>query len=245
MGLFSWIRDAQGAFNFFLETALPCRFCPPSRSPFRDDCVIYPPTQPRGGEGDGYKREGAPGSEASSQRRRPAPRVSQGRQRRSGAEGTMAEDLQLETWDLKWEENNQDHKTSEMGSHRLVVRRGQPFRITLHFAGRAYQEGVDRLTFIAETGPCPIETSGTRAPFPLSCSLEGPSWSSAVEQQEGLSLSVAIASPPDARIGRYPPGAGCLHPVSGLQLPPGRIRPALQPLVSRGFHLHGEQRGPG
>ncbi|KAL7990145.1 hypothetical protein Chor_010499 [Crotalus horridus] len=112
-------------------------------------------------------------------------------------------DLQLETWDLKWEENNQDHKTSEMGSHRLVVRRGRPFRITLHFAGRAYQEGVDRLTFIAETGPCPIETSGTRAPFPLSCSLEGSSWSSAVEQQEGLSLSVAIASPPDARIGSY------------------------------------------
>ncbi|XP_015684265.1 bactericidal permeability-increasing protein-like, partial [Protobothrops mucrosquamatus] len=60
-------------------------------------------------------------------------------------------DLQLETWDLKCEENNQDHKTSEMGSHRLVVRRGRPFRITLHFAGRAYQEGVDRLSFIAET----------------------------------------------------------------------------------------------
>ncbi|XP_015685463.1 protein-glutamine gamma-glutamyltransferase 2-like, partial [Protobothrops mucrosquamatus] len=51
--------------------------------------------------------------------------------------------------------------------------------------------------------PCPIETSGTQAPFPLSCSLEGSSWSSAVEQQEGLSLSIAIASPPDARIGRY------------------------------------------
>ncbi|XP_015744451.1 protein-glutamine gamma-glutamyltransferase 2, partial [Python bivittatus] len=52
-------------------------------------------------------------------------------------------------------------------------------------------------------GPCPIETSGTRTPFPLSCSLEEARWSSAVENQDGLSLSITICSPPDARIGRY------------------------------------------
>ncbi|XP_032073594.1 protein-glutamine gamma-glutamyltransferase 2 isoform X2 [Thamnophis elegans] len=115
----------------------------------------------------------------------------------------MAEDLQLETWDLKCEENNLKHKTAEMGSHQLLVRRGQPFRISLTFAGRAYEAGVDKLTFVTETGPCPIETSGTRSPFPLSCSLEGSAWSSAVEQQDGLTLSVSISSPPDARIGRY------------------------------------------
>ncbi|XP_063152866.1 protein-glutamine gamma-glutamyltransferase 2 [Candoia aspera] len=115
----------------------------------------------------------------------------------------MAEDLQLETWDLQCEQNNREHRTSEMGSQRLIVRRGQPFQITLHFSGRAYEEGVDKLTFTAETGPCPIETSGTRSPFPLSCSLEEAAWSSAVEKQDGLSLSISVASPPDARIGRY------------------------------------------
>ncbi|XP_044310848.1 protein-glutamine gamma-glutamyltransferase 2 [Varanus komodoensis] len=115
----------------------------------------------------------------------------------------MAEDLQLETWDLECEHNNQAHRTSEMGSQQLIVRRGQPFRITLHFSGRPYEEGVDKLTFNVETGPCPIESSGTRSPFPLSCSLEEATWSSAVESQDGATLSVSIVSPPDARIGRY------------------------------------------
>ncbi|XP_034978245.1 protein-glutamine gamma-glutamyltransferase 2 [Zootoca vivipara] len=115
----------------------------------------------------------------------------------------MAEDLQLETWDLECERNNRDHRTSENGNRQLIVRRGQPFTITLHFSGRAYQEGVDQLTFHVETGPCPIETSGTRSLFPLSCSLEEAVWSSAVECQEGTSLTVSISSPPDARIGRY------------------------------------------
>ncbi|XP_061486749.1 protein-glutamine gamma-glutamyltransferase 2 [Rhineura floridana] len=115
----------------------------------------------------------------------------------------MAEDLQLETWDLECERNNRDHRTSETGSQQLIVRRGQPFTITLYFTGRAYEEGVDKLTFYVETGPCPIETSGTRSHFPLSCTLEGAAWSSAVECQDGTSLSVSIVSPPDARIGRY------------------------------------------
>nr|XP_028591478.1 protein-glutamine gamma-glutamyltransferase 2-like [Podarcis muralis] len=64
----------------------------------------------------------------------------------------MAEDLQLETWDLECERNNREHRTSENGNERLIVRRGQPFTITLHFSGREYQEGVDQLTFHVETG---------------------------------------------------------------------------------------------
>lgn len=115
----------------------------------------------------------------------------------------MAEDLELQTCDLECEHNNQEHHTADTGCQQLIVRRGQPFTITLHFAGREYEEGVDHLTFSVETGPCPIETSGTRSPFPLSCSLEEAAWSSAVETQNGASLTVSITSPPDARIGRY------------------------------------------
>ncbi|XP_053103672.1 protein-glutamine gamma-glutamyltransferase 2 [Hemicordylus capensis] len=115
----------------------------------------------------------------------------------------MATDLQLQACDLECERNNQDHRTSDIGCQQLIVRRGQPFLITLHFAGRGYEEGVDTLTFTAETGPCPIETSGTRSAFPLSCSLEQAAWSSAVESQDGASLSVSLSSPPNARIGRY------------------------------------------
>ncbi|XP_015272503.1 PREDICTED: protein-glutamine gamma-glutamyltransferase 2 [Gekko japonicus] len=115
----------------------------------------------------------------------------------------MAEDLELQSCDLRCERNHRDHRTSEMGCQQLVVRRGQPFSLTLHFAGRSYEEGRDKLAFDVETGPCPSEVSGTKTHFPVSGSLEEAAWSSAVESQDGASLTVAICSPPDARIGRY------------------------------------------
>lgn len=58
----------------------------------------------------------------------------------------------LETWDLQSERNGREHRTAEMCGQQLVVRRGQPFTITLHFSGRAYEDGVDKLAFNVETG---------------------------------------------------------------------------------------------
>lgn len=63
-------------------------------------------------------------------------------------------ELVLETCDLQCEHNGSEHRTAEMGSQQLVVRRGQPFTITLNFAGRGYEEGVDKLAFNVETGEC-------------------------------------------------------------------------------------------
>lgn len=63
-------------------------------------------------------------------------------------------ELVLETWDLQCESNGREHRTAEMGGQQLVVRRGQPFTITLHFSGRGYEEGVDKLAFNVETGEC-------------------------------------------------------------------------------------------
>ncbi|NXJ83654.1 TGM2 glutamyltransferase, partial [Trogon melanurus] len=112
-------------------------------------------------------------------------------------------DLVLETWDLQCERNGREHRTAEMGCQRLVVRRGQPFTITLSFSGRGYDEGVDKLAFNVETGPCPIETSGTKSHFSVTDCPEESSWSAVVQQQDGDSVSVSLCSPCDARIGRY------------------------------------------
>uniref|UniRef100_A0A803SQP0 Transglutaminase-like domain-containing protein n=1 Tax=Anolis carolinensis TaxID=28377 RepID=A0A803SQP0_ANOCA len=79
----------------------------------------------------------------------------------------------------------------------------QPFLVTLHFSGRPFDKAVDKLTFHVETGPCPNETSGTKASFPVSCFLEKTAWSSAVENQDRSSLTMFIFPPPDAQIGRY------------------------------------------
>ncbi|NWH82050.1 TGM2 glutamyltransferase, partial [Piaya cayana] len=112
-------------------------------------------------------------------------------------------DLVLETWDLQCERNGQEHRTADMGCQQLVVRRGQPFTITLHFSGRDYEEGVDKLAFNVETGPCPIETSGTRFHFAVTDFPEESGWSAVVQQQDGNSLSISLCSPTSACIGRY------------------------------------------
>ncbi|XP_042688417.1 protein-glutamine gamma-glutamyltransferase 2 [Centrocercus urophasianus] len=115
----------------------------------------------------------------------------------------MAEELVLETWDLQCERNGCEHRTAEMGSQQLVVRRGQPFTITLNFTGRDYEEGVDKLAFNVETGPCPIETSGTRSHFTLTDCPEEGTWSAVLQQQDGAVLCVSLCSPSSARVGRY------------------------------------------
>ncbi|KFP80699.1 Protein-glutamine gamma-glutamyltransferase 2, partial [Acanthisitta chloris] len=112
-------------------------------------------------------------------------------------------DLVLETCDLQCERNGREHRTAEMGCQQLVVRRGQPFTITLRFSGRGYEEEVDKLAFNVETGPCPTETSGTRSHFDMTDFPEESSWSAVMQQQDGESLSVSLCSPTSARIGRY------------------------------------------
>lgn len=112
-------------------------------------------------------------------------------------------ELVLETCDLQCERNGREHRTAEMGSQQLVVRRGQPFTITLNFAGRGYEEGVDKLAFDVETGPCPVETSGTRSHFTLTDCPEEGTWSAVLQQQDGATLCVSLCSPSSARVGRY------------------------------------------
>ncbi|XP_004867843.1 protein-glutamine gamma-glutamyltransferase 2 [Heterocephalus glaber] len=115
----------------------------------------------------------------------------------------MAEDLVLERCDLQLEVNGRDHRTADLCRERLVLRRGQPFWLTLHFEGRGYEASVDTLTFSAVTGPAPSEEAGTKARFSLSDAVDGCAWSaSAVDQQDGV-LSLLLNTPADAPIGLY------------------------------------------
>lgn len=68
---------------------------------------------------------------------------------------TVSVELVLERCDLELEANGRDHHTTDLCRERLVVRRGQPFRLTLHFEGRNYEAGVDSLTFSVVTGEYP------------------------------------------------------------------------------------------
>ncbi|XP_006144187.1 protein-glutamine gamma-glutamyltransferase 2 [Tupaia chinensis] len=115
----------------------------------------------------------------------------------------MAEDLVLERCDLELEANGQDHHTADLCRERLVVRRGQPFRATLHFEGRNYESSVDKLTFSAVTGPAPSEEAGTKARFPLSDAVEEGAWTATVVDQQDSVLSLQFSTPAHAPIGLY------------------------------------------
>ncbi|XP_067163604.1 protein-glutamine gamma-glutamyltransferase 2 [Apteryx mantelli] len=115
----------------------------------------------------------------------------------------MAEELVLEASELHCERNGREHRTADMGCRQLVVRRGQPFALTLRFAGRGYEEGVHKLAFNVETGPCPAEASGTKSRFPVTDFPDESGWSAVVQEQDGAALSLSLCSPPGARVGRY------------------------------------------
>ncbi|KAF6714860.1 Protein-glutamine gamma-glutamyltransferase 2 [Oryzias melastigma] len=115
----------------------------------------------------------------------------------------MAQTLDIERWDLECEFNNTDHRTDLNGVDRLIVRRGQPFTISLYLRSGSFQPGVSSLSFVAETGPHPSEQYGTKASFGLSPDIDTSRWSAAVTSPPGDMVALAICSAPNAPIGRY------------------------------------------
>ncbi|XP_057892269.1 protein-glutamine gamma-glutamyltransferase 6-like [Melospiza georgiana] len=96
--------------------------------------------------------------------------------------------------------NKAAHHTSDYSSTELILRRGQPFNISLNLKTTA--QSWDNFTFIASTGPSPEESQQTKAVFSLS--EEGSNgWSATQESSEPRCLSLSILSPADAVVGRY------------------------------------------
>ncbi|XP_053429950.1 protein-glutamine gamma-glutamyltransferase 2 [Nycticebus coucang] len=111
-------------------------------------------------------------------------------------------ELLMEKCDVQLETNGCAHHTAELCRERLVVRRGQPFHLKLHF-NRNYNAKEDTLTFTVVTGPAPSQEVGTKARFRLSEALEENAWSASVVKQENSILSLQINSPANAPIGLY------------------------------------------
>ncbi|XP_039744474.1 protein-glutamine gamma-glutamyltransferase Z [Pteropus medius] len=110
--------------------------------------------------------------------------------------------LELRSIDLQISRNNKEHHTKEMGLKRLIVRRGQPFMLQVHF-NRPFHSRTDHITFVAETGPTPMELLGTRATFPLTQARQGNVWSASDFTVDSNSLLVSLFTPADAVIGSY------------------------------------------
>ncbi|XP_077459278.1 protein-glutamine gamma-glutamyltransferase 2 [Stigmatopora argus] len=115
----------------------------------------------------------------------------------------MAQELDIDHWDLECDLNNTDHYTDLNGVDRLIVRRGQPFTISLYLRSGTYKPGISSLQCVAETGPQPSEQYGTRASFGLSDNIDNSCWNAAVISPPGEMVALSICAAPDAPIGRY------------------------------------------
>ncbi|KAM3838495.1 protein-glutamine gamma-glutamyltransferase 2-like [Diretmus argenteus] len=118
----------------------------------------------------------------------------------------MSQVLDIERCDLEIESNSSSHHTDLNGRERLIVRRGQPFSITLHLkpGSQEFTPGRSSFTLTVETGPLPRKESDTKVCFGLRDSTVDTEWSaSATNGPSGNTVSVSISSSPNAPIGVY------------------------------------------
>ncbi|XP_015413102.1 PREDICTED: erythrocyte membrane protein band 4.2 isoform X4 [Myotis davidii] len=117
----------------------------------------------------------------------------------------MSRALGIKSCDLQAARNNEEHHTKDISSRRLVVRRGQPFTIRLHFRApvHAYLPALKKVTLTAQTGEQPSKANRTQATFPISSLGNRKSWSAAVEERDAQSWTISVTTPSDAVIGHY------------------------------------------
>ncbi|XP_068588655.1 protein-glutamine gamma-glutamyltransferase 2-like [Cebidichthys violaceus] len=115
----------------------------------------------------------------------------------------MSQALDIEHCDLDIKSNSSGHHTDLCGEERLIVRRGQPFKIILHLKPGSKPDETS-FTFIVETGPLPRIESGTKVSFGLRDSTVDNEWSaSASNDPSRNTVNVSINSSPNAPIGVY------------------------------------------
>uniref|UniRef100_A0A4W6EXP6 Protein-glutamine gamma-glutamyltransferase 2 n=1 Tax=Lates calcarifer TaxID=8187 RepID=A0A4W6EXP6_LATCA len=73
--------------------------------------------------------------------------------------------------DLHSKTNNTEHHTSEISEEQLIVRRGQPFTLTLKLT-QPFNPDLHPLTIIAVTGELPSENVGTKSCFGIPDSVK-------------------------------------------------------------------------
>ncbi|XP_007577616.1 protein-glutamine gamma-glutamyltransferase E [Poecilia formosa] len=117
--------------------------------------------------------------------------------------------------DLHCETNNNDHHTSQISVNQLIVRRGQPFNITLKMA-KPFNPDSDQLTMKVVTGKYPSEERGTMSRFGVPDKVE-PSpgaiavWKAELQKNslpETGMLALTITPPAHAPVGEYKLSAG-------------------------------------
>ncbi|XP_071970405.1 protein-glutamine gamma-glutamyltransferase 5-like [Engystomops pustulosus] len=107
-------------------------------------------------------------------------------------------------FDLCIKINNRNHHTDEITTKRLIVRRGQDFKICLQKSINGLIEvKKESLTFIVEPGMPNLKNNDTKKVFGLSSSNMKKEWNASVIYEDRASLEIKIFPPADAIIGLH------------------------------------------
>ncbi|XP_053544817.1 protein-glutamine gamma-glutamyltransferase 5-like [Bombina bombina] len=115
----------------------------------------------------------------------------------------MDPDLDFQSANLHAKANNTEHRTSEISTQRLIIRRGQSFNISLRFKGRVFNQRTDNITFIVETGNKYQEPYRERITFSLSTINSKTDWSASVTSSSDNSVQISVFPPANATIGLH------------------------------------------
>ncbi|XP_010140765.1 PREDICTED: erythrocyte membrane protein band 4.2-like [Buceros rhinoceros silvestris] len=117
----------------------------------------------------------------------------------------MGQDLSIKKCDFNITTNNNNHHTEEISTERLLVRRGQPFTITVSFSApiHNYLQQLKRTFLIVQTGSHPSKADGTQTEFPISSLGDQKQWSAALEELDPCSWTISVNTPANAPIGQY------------------------------------------
>ncbi|XP_019500603.1 PREDICTED: erythrocyte membrane protein band 4.2 isoform X2 [Hipposideros armiger] len=117
----------------------------------------------------------------------------------------MGQALGIKSCDFQAARNNEEHHTKDISSRYLIVRRGQPFTIRLHFQApvHALLPALKKVVFITQTGKQPSKANRTKATFPISSLGDRKWWSATLEEGDTQSWTISVTTPSDAVIGHY------------------------------------------
>uniref|UniRef100_A0AAY4CQF8 Protein-glutamine gamma-glutamyltransferase K n=1 Tax=Denticeps clupeoides TaxID=299321 RepID=A0AAY4CQF8_9TELE len=116
-------------------------------------------------------------------------------------------------------QNCREHHTDSYHADNLIVRRGQPFTMTLDLS-RPYNPKTDKLKLELKTGKLPLVSKGTHVILPLVDEFEDDCWEAKIIKQEGDKITLSVNSSPTAVIGRYELTVTAECPEGEATLPP-------------------------
>ncbi|XP_066481869.1 coagulation factor XIII A chain [Tiliqua scincoides] len=102
----------------------------------------------------------------------------------------------------EYEINKQEHHTDKYFNLKLIVRRGQPFYMQIHF-NRPYNPEKDQFWIEYVIGRYPQSNKGTYIQVPLVQELQSGKWGYKINRSEDRYVSLTVMSAPNCIVGKF------------------------------------------